>query len=208
MRYLVGFVFVLAALVASPLSAGAQTGQEGTDSEPNLQEPAPSSEPAPEEPALQLQLDKSGVEVVPSPPRTPDGYTLEEMDVRVRRAKIGVGVSGLGLVAGAVMGLAVLGASMCPFTIPGDTTCPPSWVNPVGNAGLVLGVGGLAGIIASGILLRKRKRDRDSLRGPHYRTPRSLEPTSPDDLRTTGDHTESNGTWHNRDSCSERRGGV
>ena len=168
MRYLVGFLCVCA-LAALPQSASAQRGEEGTTSEPNLQEPVP------EEPALQLELDSAGVDVTPSPPRTPDGYTLEEMDVRVRRAKIGVGVSGLGLVAGAVMGLAVLGASMCPFTIPHDTTCPPSWVDPVGIAGLVLGVGGLAGIVASGILLRKRKRDRDSLQQAAYTTRRRVQ---------------------------------
>jgi len=168
MRYLVGFLGVCA-LAALPQSASAQRGEEGTTSEPNLQEPVP------EEPALQLELDSAGVDVTPSPPRTPDGYTLEEMDVRVRRAGIGVGVSGLALVAGVAMGLAVLGASMCPFVIPADTTCPPSWVDPVGYAGLVLGAGGLAGIIASGILLRKRKRDRDSLRYAHIGTPRRVQ---------------------------------
>ena len=175
MRYLIGFVCLLAALVASPLSAGAQTGQEGTDSEPNLQEPAPSSEPVPEEPALQLELDSAGVDVTPSPPRTPDGYTLEEMELRVKRPKIGIGVSAGALAAGMAMGLAVLGASMCPFVFPADTTCPPSWVDPVGIAGLVLGVGGLVGIVASGILLRKRKRDRDSLRYAHIGTPRRVQ---------------------------------
>ena len=64
MRYLVGFVFLLA-LVASPLSVSAQTGEEGETTEPNLQEPAP-----PSEPALKLELDAAGVEVAPSPPRT------------------------------------------------------------------------------------------------------------------------------------------
>ena len=189
MRYLVGFVCVMA-LVALPQSASAQAGEEGTSAEPSGEQPAQPTQPTPSrlerwhpeafvdpsqpasEPALKLEVDSTALEVTPSPPRTPDGYTLEEMDVRVRRAKIGVGVSGLGLVAGAVMGLAVLGASMCPFTIPHDTTCPPSWVDPVGIAGLVLGVGGLVGIVASGILLRKRKRDRDSLRYAHIGTPR------------------------------------
>jgi len=40
---------------------------------------------------------------------------------------------------------------------------------------LVLGVGGLVGIVASGILLRKRKRDRDSLRYAHIGTPRRVQ---------------------------------
>jgi len=168
MRYLVGFLGVCA-LAALPQSASAQRGEEGTTSEPNLQEPVP------EEPALQLELDSAGVDVTPSPPRTPDGYTLEEMELRVKRPKIGIGVSAGALAAGMAMGLAVLGASMCPFVFPADTTCPPSWVDPVGYAGLVLGVGGLAGIIASGILLRKRKRDRDSLRYAHIGTPRRVQ---------------------------------
>ena len=77
MRYVVGFVFVLAALAALPQSASAQ-------------EAAPTPEPASEEPALQLKLDSAGVEAVPSAPRTVDGYTLEETELRVRRAKIGL----------------------------------------------------------------------------------------------------------------------
>jgi len=170
MRYFVGFVLVL-----FPLGVGAQDVEEAATAEPGVQEPAPSFEPPSEQPALQLQLDDAGVEVAPSPPRTPDGYTLEEMELRVKRPKIGIGVSAGALAAGMAMGLAVLGASMCPFVFPADTTCPPSWVDPVGIAGLVLGVGGLVGIVASGILLRKRKRDRDSLRYAHIGTPRRVQ---------------------------------
>jgi len=47
MRYLVGFMFVLAGLVALPLSASAQDAEEDATSEPSLEEPTPSSEPAP-----------------------------------------------------------------------------------------------------------------------------------------------------------------
>jgi len=171
MRYFVGFVLVL-----FPLGVGAQDVEEAATAEPGVQEPAPSFEPPSEQPALQLQLDDAGVEVAPSPPRTPDGYTLEEMELRVKRPKIGIGVSAGALAAGMAMGLAVLGASMCPFSFdPARPPCPPSWVDPVGNAGLALGVGGLAGIIASGILLRRRKRDRDWLRQAHYTTPRRVQ---------------------------------
>ena len=169
MRYLFGFLCVCALVGTLPQSASAQRGEEGTTSEPNLQEPVP------EEPALQLELDSAGVDVTPRPPRTPDGYTLEEMELRVKRPKIGIGVSAGALAAGMAMGLAVLAASMCPFSFdPARPPCPPSWVNPVGNAGLALGVGGLVGIIASGILLRRRKRDRDWLRQAHYGTPRRV----------------------------------
>jgi hypothetical protein len=93
MRYLGGFVFVVA-LVASPVSVSAQAVEEGTTPELSVvQESSPSAEPAPEEPLLEIELDPAGVGVVPSQLRTVDGYTLEEMDVRVRRAKIGLGTS-------------------------------------------------------------------------------------------------------------------
>ena len=79
-------VMVLGGLMALPLSASAQDAEGGTTAEENLQEPAP-----PSEPALKLELDDAGVEVTPSAPRTSDGYTLEEMELRAKRAKIGIG---------------------------------------------------------------------------------------------------------------------
>jgi hypothetical protein len=104
MRYLVGFVFV-SALVALPLSASAQDAAVSATPEPSAEEPAPPSEPAPEEPALQLKLDSAGVDVTPSPPRTADGYTLRrrEMRLRVKRAKIGLGVSAVVMVVGTAL---------------------------------------------------------------------------------------------------------
>jgi hypothetical protein len=45
MRYLFGLLCVCALAGNLPLSASAQAGEEGTISEPNLQEPAPSAEP-------------------------------------------------------------------------------------------------------------------------------------------------------------------
>ena len=67
-------------------------GDARSTSEPTAQEPAPSSEPARGEPTLQLQLNDAGVDVVPPPARTPDGYTLEQMELRVKRARIGSGI--------------------------------------------------------------------------------------------------------------------
>jgi hypothetical protein len=84
MRYLFGFLCVCAVVGTLPLNASAQAGEADTTSEPNLQEPAPSSEPATEQPALQLKLDDAGVEVVP----TADGfYILEPTELRVKRAR-------------------------------------------------------------------------------------------------------------------------
>jgi hypothetical protein len=164
---------VLAGLVALPLSASAQDDEAHTTPEPNLQEPAPASEPAPEEPALQIELDPAGVEIVPSPPRTPDGYTLEEAELRVKRAKTGYGISivvaSAGLVMGITAGIAAYGESFSP------STPPPGWTAPVGWTGVALLSGGVAGAVASGVLMRRRKRSRDSLRYAHYGTPRRVQ---------------------------------
>jgi hypothetical protein len=183
-------VFVLAGLVALPLSVSAQAGEEGAASEPNLQELAPSfepdpenlkdsvpsSEPASEEPVLQLELDSAGVEVVPSPPRTADGYTLEEIEIHVRRAKIGLAVSAIPFLAGIGLSLAAVASSMLTTSFCWEEPCPNErWVTPVGVTGGVLMAGGLAATIATGILLRRRKRDQDSLREAHYGTPRRVQ---------------------------------
>jgi hypothetical protein len=173
MRYLVGFVCVLA-LLASPLGVSAQTEKEvGSRLERWHPEAfVDPTKPAPE-PSLQLELDSAGVDVTPSPPRTPDGYTLEEMDVRVRRAGIGVGVS----VTAMVVGLAVSGgAAASSVCISFDPTmpCPPPPTAAIG-IGMAMMVGGLGGTIASGILLRRRKRERDRLKEAHYGTPRRVQ---------------------------------
>jgi hypothetical protein len=177
-------------LVALPLSVSAQAGEEDATSEPNLQELAPSfepdpenlkdsvpsSEPASEEPVLQLELDSAGVEVVPSPPRTADGYTLEEIEIHVRRAKIGLAVSAIPFLAGIGLSLAAVASSMLTTSFCWEEPCPNErWVTPVGVTGWVLMAGGLAGTIATGILLRGRKRDQDSLRAAHYGTPRRVQ---------------------------------
>ena len=193
MRYLVGLVLALA-LLASPLSVSAQDAEEGATSEPGAQEPAPSSEPAGEErvpgierrhpeafvdplqpasePALKLEVDSTALEVTPTAPPT-----LEEMNVRVRRAGIGVGVSALAFVAGWGFVAAGQVGDCFRFCFLGECTSPPPRCGIFTGTGVVLLTGGLVGIIASGVILRGSKRDRDSLKEP-----RSLEPMSPDDL--------------------------
>jgi hypothetical protein len=169
-------VMVLAGLVASPLSVSAQGVEEGTASEQNLQEPPPSSEPAPEEPALKLELDSAGVEVVPSPQRTPDRYTLKEMKLRVKRAAFGFGFSGAVFFTGAVL-------VMSPFIrcdmIGGWTkTC-----DRLAYAGIAVVSAGAVATIATGILygvrnrkLRRRKRrEWDTFRHTHAGTPRRVQ---------------------------------
>jgi hypothetical protein len=177
MRYLFGFLCVCALVGTSPLNASAQAGEVATASEENLQEPAPPSEPAPEEPALQLKLDDAGVEVVPRPPRTPDGYTLQYSahlleTVPVGRARKGLIGSGVALGVGGVL----FGVSYIDFRILASADSPPpSWQRPVRVTGGVLMVGGAAGMIATGILLGVRKRKLRRLEQAHYGAPRRVQ---------------------------------
>jgi hypothetical protein len=167
---------MLAALVALPLSAGAQAAEEGATPEPSAEEPAPSAEPAPEEPALQLKLDAAGLDVAPSPQRTPDRYTLKEMKLRVKRAAFGFGFSGAVFFTGAVL-------VMSPFIrcdmIGGWTkTC-----DRLAYAGIAVVSAGAVATIATGILygvrnrkLRRRKRrEWDTFRHTHSGTPRRVQ---------------------------------
>ena len=173
MRYLIGFMFLLAGLAALPLSVSAQPAEEDSLSSWQVDEGASLEQPAPEKPALELKLDDAGVAVVPSPPRTTDGYTLEEMELRVKRANIGLGVSvgvvGAGLVLTTVGGL----VSWANTPLGGETEAPAAWAAMV--AGVTIMAIGLAGTVASVILLRRRTRERDWLRQAHYGTPRRVQ---------------------------------
>ena len=77
MLYRFGFIWALAGLVASPLSASAQAGEEEGSSRLERWHPeafadpaAPATERAVDGPALQLKLTPAGIDVAPSPPRT------------------------------------------------------------------------------------------------------------------------------------------
>jgi hypothetical protein len=160
-------VMVLAGLAALPLSASAQAGED----DPVSGEPSPSSEPAPEEPSLQLRLDDAGVEVVPSPPLTVDGYTLEEMEVRVRRAKIGLfstaGVTGLGLV------LFGVGVSRSRSSQDLDALSRENWAPWF--SGMWLMISGAVGMIVTGTLLGIRKGELRRLQAADYGRPRRVQ---------------------------------
>ncbi len=162
MRYLFGFLCVSTIVGTLPRSVGAQTGEEGTTSEPNLQEPEPSTEPAPGEPALQLELDSAGVEVAPSyPQRTDDGYTREEMEVRVRRAKGGCGGTAgvLALGVGLVIGGAVYESSEL-----SDVRVQPTLL----IMGTIVTIGGAVGMTLSCNRLAARKGKLRTLQEAHY----------------------------------------
>ena len=89
---LVSVPCVLTLLAAFPASGSAQAGEETETSEPSLQERV--SEPAPEEPALELKLDDAGVQVTPT-------EESQQTKQRSRGAKAGIAVGvivGVGLV--------------------------------------------------------------------------------------------------------------
>ena len=134
------------------------------------QEEEVSSEPALEESVLQLRVDDASVEAVPSPPRTSAGYTLEEMELRVKRAKIG-----LWSTAGAtVLGGVIIGAwSICEARdepADGSSTlgddlfaCPGALFS-----GVAIGFSGAVGMIVTGALLGTRKRKLRRLQAADY----------------------------------------
>jgi hypothetical protein len=140
-------------VLSSPLSTSAQ--DEGSTPNPRQ----PQSEQAQEAPALQLELDAVGVDVVASSARTSDGYTLNEMERRVQRAKRGLGVSVVPFVVGGIfMTVGTMGTD-CFFN-----SEPPKQCGRMLYAGVGLTAAGAAGMIATGILLGVRKRKLRTLR--------------------------------------------
>lgn len=167
-------VMVLAGLVALPQSVSAQASEQGEASGPDVvegvptpeaapEEPEPSTEPTPEESALQLKLDDAGVEVVPSPPRTFNGYTLEQLELRKRRAA-------LGLIAPAVVTAA--GVALLVFGTSGDCydyqlddwSQRDACVRPRIAGAVLTSVGG-AGMIAGSALVGRRAKEFRSAQG-------------------------------------------
>ena len=165
MRYLFGFMCVCV-LAALPQNTSAQDTEEGATSEQDLQES--SSEPAPEEPALQLKLDSAGVGVAPGyPPR------FDELELRVKRAKIGFGASAGVFLAGFVTGVIYLVAAepfaVCLFDCPPP---PPEWVDRIAWASTALLLAGFVGMITAGGIVGHRKRKLRELKEAHYETSR------------------------------------
>jgi hypothetical protein len=158
-RVLLGFAMVsISFLSGSFQHVGAESaGDADTTSEPTQQEPAP------EEPALQLKLDDAGVDVAPIPPRTTDGYTLEEMDVRVRRAALGIVGSAVAFIVGGTLVATGVGGD-CGW----GGSAQREKCDRRAYAGTALAAGGAVGLIATGILLGVRKRKRLSLREADY----------------------------------------
>jgi hypothetical protein len=119
---------------------------------------------ASEEPALQLQLDSAGVKVVPSPPPTADGYTLEEMDLRVRRARIGL----LSTAGATIVGAALFGAGVARGRRSEDLDALSRENAGLLISGMAVVISGAAGMIASGIVLGLSKGELRRLQETRY----------------------------------------
>ena len=159
-RTLLGFAAVSTTILGGSFQyVGAQSAGEA----------ATTSEPAPEEPALQLKLTPEGVNVTPSPPRTADGYTLEEMELRVKRARIGL----LSTTGVAVVGAALFGAGAARGRSSQDLDALSE--GPLLISGMSLMIGGAVGMIASGIVLGFRKGELRRLQAADYGRPRRVQ---------------------------------
>lgn len=177
MRHLVGFVCVLAALAASPLSASAQDVEADASSEPNLQEPAPSAEPAPEGPALELKLGANGVDVVPSAPRSGDGYIVvsEEMELRARVPKARGWLIATSVVTAIGVPLLALGLTYDRRQQPSEGfDLDFTGVGMAFAGGLIL-IAGVVGMAASGAVLGSSKQELRELQEAHYGRPRRVQ---------------------------------
>ncbi len=142
MRYFVGFAGLLAALLTLPLSARAQAEGFSEDEVTKVALVSSSSRAFSTEYSLIY---------------TEYAEEVKDMDRRVHNAKIGLGVSAVPIVIGAVLALAAAGSSVGAIgSDPPDTTQADALL----IGGSVLMVGGAASMIATGILLGVRKRKR------------------------------------------------
>jgi hypothetical protein len=179
MRYLIGFVFVVA-LGISPLSATARAGEEGATSEPNLQEPALSDHSPSGEGGLSPRLrkrtqrnwDPSAYDAR-GDPRPSIQYTSAPQ--KTARPKLAPGI-GLGVsIASLVGGLAMMsvGVSQRIFNCFGEPCYAPSSSSVLIGAGAALTVGGLIGTIVSSVALRDSERNR--AKAPSQRNARRVQ---------------------------------
>jgi hypothetical protein len=105
---------------------------------------------------LELKLDYAGVEVTPSPPQTFDGYTLEELEVRKRRASLALIAPAVTTVAG--IALFVFGTSGdCYNDAADDWDYRDACRRPRIAGGVLMGVGGVGMITGSALAARRSK---------------------------------------------------
>ena len=138
MRYL-GGVLIALAVVAPPLIVSARDAEEGATPERTAEEGTPASETEREEPPLKLQVEEAHTEVV-------------KMQRRVRNAKLGVAISGVSVLVGGLLTAAAFSEGILPED-------PQAHADQQGLeiAAATLLVGGLASLLATGVLLAVRK---------------------------------------------------
>jgi len=174
MRNVVAFVLVL---VASPLTAGAQEGGEGT-LPPDVADPSQETQPT----QSWLHRMHPGAFVDPLsgnvvPESTSSDFELQYLpgeepepeltrdEKKVRNAKIGMGVSGAAAFAGGVM--VIVGADLPVIDFSAGSSSD-SGRDALLFAGTAVAAAGGVSLIATGILLRVRKRRlRDSKATTH-----------------------------------------
>jgi hypothetical protein len=141
---LVSVLCVLTLLAAFPVSVSAQGGS-----------PIETTETSQTDAALNLELDSDGLEVSPLAASVAEARVHSEMERGVRGARLGVGISTVPLVLGAVIAMAGGAVSVNRnLSTPSDTS---SGYGAVWVGTALVGVGGVS-MIASGILLGVRKR--------------------------------------------------
>jgi hypothetical protein len=104
-------------------------------------------------------------DIAPSQPQTVDGYTLEEMDLRIRRARIGLL---------STMGVTLLGGVLIGISIP-KLDFNTDEGGALFSAGIIVALCGFVGMMTTGILLGVRKRDRRRLQEAHYGRPHRVQ---------------------------------
>ena len=176
MRYVFMFVFV-SALVASPSPVGAQEGGKGV-APPSVGTEAMQKKPEPvtraeTSPWLRLELDTEGLSLTsgklqkqrpghrsehraatPTRDEEPEPV-LNPYAKKVRNAKVGIGVSAAAAFVGGVMAVSGTGPGI-DFSEGSSSSSGGDVVVWVGTA---VAAAGAVSMIATGILLRKRKRE-------------------------------------------------
>jgi hypothetical protein len=163
MRYRIGFMFVLVGLVALPLSASAQVGEEGATSEPNLQ---------------LVALDSTGV-VFTLIPSAYEQYRpeLERKARKTRNALIGT--LAVAVVGASLFGIAQTQRVECPprtvFSINPPTRCYTTAGDNLVWAGAIITFPALTGAFITGIMFGVQKGKLRRLKEAHYGTPHRVQ---------------------------------
>jgi hypothetical protein len=162
---------VFAGLVALPLSVSGQDAKESTTVEPSAEESAPPSEPAPRTQVPDIDtLSQRAIEHYEMQTWRDEGQGSEigQMELRVKRAKIGLDVS-TGVV-GAGVAMALVAGSVALAQWGNDK--PFDRAEAALAAALAISSAGIIGMVTAGGILVHRKRK--ARKFEHYETPRRV----------------------------------